>query len=196
MEDFTSQSNNSNDEQTMAMQENPPTRKSVWSFRDKLVRLCWGTLGRLLWILFPKSRSNTLRMFGAKIGYGCTFAQTIQIAIPWNIHMGDECHIGEYVILYSLGPITLGDRVRIDTRAHICAGSHDMRDTRFPLSKPPISIGSDCFIGVDAYIGPNVSLANKICVHPRASVYKTFRECDIQLIGNPASVMVGLQAYE
>ena len=99
--------------------------------------------------------------------------------------MGDYCHVGNNVILYSLGEITLGNNVKIDTRAHLCAGSHDMRDTTFPLIRPPITIGNNSFIGVDAYIGPNVCLGENISVHPRASVYKSF-DSNIELLGNPA----------
>ena len=172
-------------QQTAAMEHAPPKRQSVWTARDRIVRLLWGTIGAMLWSLFPCFRGSMLRLFGGSIGKGCTFARTVNIAIPWQIKMGDDCHIGEHVILYSLGQITLGDRVIIDTKAHLCAGSHDMRDTRFPLTKPPIAIGNDCFIGIDAYIGPNVFLGDDICVHPRASVYKNF-EGPVELIGNPA----------
>ena len=79
----------------------------------------------------------------------------------------------------------MGDRVRVDTRAHLCAGSHDMRDTTFPLTRSPITVGSDSYIGVDAYIAPSVLLAAHTIVHPRASVYSNFDQ-PVELQGNPA----------
>ena len=92
------------------------------------------------------------------------------------------------MILYTLGTITLGDNVQVDTKAHLCAGSHDMRDTTFPLTRPPISIGDDCFIGIDAYIAPDVAIGPNTIVHPRASVYGNVDgNCALQ--GNPARVI-------
>ena len=89
------------------------------------------------------------------------------------------------MILYALGPITVGSGTVVDVRAHLCAGSHDMRDTRFPLTRPPITIGEDCFIGVDAYIAPEVELGDRCRVRHRASVYRSF-PADTVLEGNPA----------
>ena len=175
-------------QQKAAMEEAPPQRRTVWTTKQKLVRLAWGTIGKLFWICLPCTRSLILRFFGAQIGRNCTFARTVEIIVPWNLKMGDNCHISERAILYTLGTITLGNNVRVDTRAHLCAGSHDMRDTTFPLTKPPISIGADSFIGVDAYIAPNVTLGSNTVVHPRASIYRNFDgNCELQ--GNPARVV-------
>ena len=174
--------------QKSAMEEAPPQRRTVWTPKQKIIRLLWGTIGRTIWVFLPCSRSSVLRLFGAKIGRGCTFARSVEIIIPWNLKMGNNCQVSERVILYTLGTITLGDNVLIDTKAHLCAGSHDMRDTTFPLTRPPISIGSDSFIGIDAYIAPNVSLGANTKVHPRASVYRSFDDgCELQ--GNPARVV-------
>ncbi|MBT4529969.1 MAG: hypothetical protein HOC27_02085 [Phycisphaerae bacterium] len=174
--------------QTSAMEKAPPERRTVWTPKQKLVRLIWGTLGKAIWICLPCARSVVLRLFGAKIGRGCTFSRSVEIIIPWNLTVGNNCHVSERVILYTLGTITLGDNVRIDTKAHLCAGSHDMRDTTFPLTRPPITIGNDSFVGIDAYIAPNVSLGPNTIVHPRASVYRNVNgNCELQ--GNPARVI-------
>ena len=172
-------------DRSAAMAGAPPTRRTVWTTRQRIIRLLWGTAGKVVWICCPCARSSILRLFGAKIGKGCSFARSVEIVVPWNLITGDDCHVAEHVILYTLGTIKLGDRVRIDTRAHLCAGSHDMRDTTFPLIRPPISIGNDSFIGVDAFVSPNISLGANTIVHPRASVYKNY-DGDVSLQGNPA----------
>lgn len=166
----------------------PPERRTVWTRKQQIIRLLWGTIGRLVWTLFPRARSSVLRFFGAKIGKRCTFAKSVEVTIPWNLSLGDDCHVAEHAILYTLGTIDLGHRVRIDTRAHLCAGTHDMRDTTFPLLRPPIVIGDDSYIGVDAYIAPDVMLGVGVIVHPRASVYKSF-DGEVELQGNPAQVI-------
>ena len=175
-------------DRTIAMETAPPKRRTAWPVVHLFLRVLWGTFGWLIWTLLPFCRSSILRIFGAKVGKRCTFARTVQITIPWNLVIGDDCHFAERSILYSLGTITLGDRVRCDTRAHLCAGSHDMKDTTFPLTRPPITIGDDSFIGVDAYIAPSVQLATHTIVYPRASVYKSF-DTAVELIGNPARVV-------
>ncbi len=163
----------------------PPARRSVWTTREKAVRVLWGTLGRICWIAAPGARPALIRLFGGSAGANCRLASSVQIAIPWNVRLGANVRIGERVILYGLGPITIGDGSVLDYRAHVCAGTHDMTDSRFPLIKPPITIGARCFIGIDAYIGPDVELGDDSRVWPRASVYRSFPPGS-NLRGNPA----------
>ena len=172
------------DQQQAAMKSAPPARRSAWTTRQKILRMAWGTFGRLCWQV-PMFRAPVLRLFGGTVGRDCRLARTIEITIPWNLSLGDGVQVGERVILYGLGPITIGPGTVIDVRAHLCAGSHDMRDTRFPLTRPPITIGAECFIGVDAYIAPDVVLGDRCRVLHRASVYKSF-PAGTMLEGNPA----------
>tara|TARA_B100000959_G_scaffold270732_1_gene317982 strand:+ start:2039 stop:2602 length:564 start_codon:yes stop_codon:yes gene_type:complete len=175
-------------DRTIAMEKAPPTRRTAWSIVQLLLRVIWGTFGFILWMMLPFCRPFLLRVFGAKVGKGCTFARTVQITIPWNLIIGSDCHFADHSILYSLGKITLGNGVRVDTRAHLCAGSHDMKDTTFPLVRPPIKVGDGTYIGVDAYIAPEVVLGSNVIVHPRASVYRSFDD-SVELQGNPAKVV-------
>ena len=163
----------------------PPTRRSVWTPKQKVLRVLWTTVARAVWIVLPPARPGLIRLFGGRAGRNCRLARSVQIAIPWNVRLGDDVEVGEHAVLYSLGEITLGDSVVIDYGAHLCAGTHDMRDSRFPLLTPPITIGRGCFVGIDAFIGPNVTLGDGCRVWPRASVY---RDCDggVELRGNPA----------
>jgi len=162
-----------------------PLRRSVWTKKQKLIRLVWDTIGKAFWVLLPGARSSLIRLFGGTVGAGCSFAGNTQITIPWNLDIGDNVRVGELAKLYSLGMITIGDGTVIDTRAHLCAGSHDFTDIRFPLTRPTITIGAGCLIGIDAFIGPAVTLGDRCTVHPRASVYASFGD-GADLIGNPA----------
>ena len=162
-----------------------PLRRSVWTTRQKLVRLAWGTIGRLLWMMLPWARSGVLRLFGGTVGRNCKFARSVAIAIPWNVRVGDNVEVGQRTILYSLGVITIGDNVIIDDFAHLCAGTHDMNDSRFPLLTPPITVGTGTFIGIDAYIGPDVTIGAHCRIWPRSSVHTSCGD-GIELRGNPA----------
>ncbi len=166
----------------------PPTRRSTWSTRQKLARVLWATIARPVWVLAPAVRPRLLRWFGARVGAGCRFARDVDIAIPWTLEIGDGVVVADRVILYALGPVSIGDRTRLDVRAHLCAGTHDMNDSRFPLLRSSISIGADCVIGLDAYIGPEVRLGDGVIVEPRASVFRGFAGPG-RLAGTPAAAV-------
>jgi len=163
----------------------PPLRRSAWTTGQRLLRLLWATLGRVGWLLLPSLRPVLIRLFGGTVGHNCRFAASAEVTIPWNVTIGDNVEVGERVILYSLGMITIGDNVTIDYRAHLCAGSHDMTDPRFPLTRPPITIGAGSFIGLDAYVGPGVVLGRGCRLWPRASVHRDYPDGSL-LKGNPA----------
>lgn len=149
------------------------------------MRLAWATVARPFWLCFPGLRPALIRVFGGRVGKDCAFAPSVEITIPWHVRCGDGVRVGERVILYGLGPITIGSGTVIDYKAHLCAGTHDMTDSRFPLLKTPITIGERCFIGIDAYIAPEVTLGDGCRVWPRASVYKSY-PAGTNLRGNPA----------
>jgi putative colanic acid biosynthesis acetyltransferase WcaF len=164
----------------------PPARKSAWSKSQRLVRAVWGIAGRPVWACVPGARPSLIRLFGGSVGSGCRFAGSVKIAVPWNLRIGSRVAVGEDAVLYSLGTITIGDDVVIDARAHVCAGTHDMTDSTFPLLRPPIEIGDGCFVGFDAFIGPDVTLGEGCRVWPRAAVYRS-QPAGASLRGNPAA---------
>jgi putative colanic acid biosynthesis acetyltransferase WcaF len=164
----------------------PPARRSAWSLREKIVRFVWSLAAPPLWALLPPARGALLRAFGGRVGNGCRFGRGVAIAVPWNLDFGAGVQIEDGVILYALGPISIGAGCVIDYGAHLCAGTHDMRDTRFPLLRPPIAIGPGTFIGIGAFIGPGVTLGRDCRVWPRACVYRSFGDGAV-LRGNPAA---------
>jgi len=146
------------------------------------------TFGKVVWTVVPPLRPTLIRLFGGKVGRGCRFDAGVEVTIPWNVRIGDGVKVREGAIIYSLGPITIGDRCVLDSRAHLCAGTHDMTDPTFPLVKPPITLGDDCFIGIDAYVAPDIELGDGCRVWPRSSVYKS-QPAGTAVRGNPARVI-------
>jgi putative colanic acid biosynthesis acetyltransferase WcaF len=126
-----------------------------------------------------------LRCFGAKIGRSVHIYPSATIYFPWNLDVGDESAIGEYAFIYNLGPVTLGNRVTISHRAHICAGTHDHTKRDFPLLRPPITIASDVWICADAFVGPDVTVGEGAIVGARAVAMKDVKPWSI-VVGNPA----------
>lgn len=156
----------------------------------------WQQLMRVLWAvttplfrLSPRPlfgwRRVLLRCFGARVGRNVNIYPSAAIVMPWNFSIGDFSAIGEDALIYCLGPITIGSRVTVSQRAHLCAGSHDFTDPTMPLLKPPITIGDQAWICADAFVGPGVVVGAGAVVGARAVVVRDVLEWSV-VVGNPA----------
>jgi len=165
---------------------------SPWSLKEKVFRAVWMIVGlpvcRLSFHNWYGFRARLLRLFGAKIGKGVSIRPSVNIEIPWNIELHDGATIGDHAILYSLGKITIGARTIVSQYAHLCAGTHDHTDRRFPLIRDPIYVGSDAWIGADAFIGPNVTIGRLAVVGARSSAYRDL-DPETVYVGNPCRAL-------
>lgn len=162
---------------------------SDWTTREKLARLAWAVVYRLV---FRKTfhtwyglRAAIVRGFGGNLGSNVRLRRTVRIEIPWNLDLADDVSIGDDVILYALGPIRIGPRSFVSQYAHLCAGTHDFTRGDYPLLRPPITIGADCWIAADAFVGPGVTIGDRTVVGARASVFGDLPP-DMICVGNPA----------
>ena len=126
-----------------------------------------------------------LRMFGATVGRHVHIYNSTMIYMPWNLKIDDWSAIGEDAYIYNLGMITIGKRVTISNRAHLCAGTHDYTLPELPLLKPPIQINDQAWICADAFVGPGVTVGEGAIVGARAVVVKNVDQWSI-VAGNPA----------
>jgi putative colanic acid biosynthesis acetyltransferase WcaF len=159
-----------------------------WSLRIQMARVLWGLVlpffmfsPRPLWAW----RRLLLRLFRAKIGLDVHIYPSVRITMPWNLDIGEAAAVGDRVILYALGIITIGARTTVSQGAHICAGTHDIKDSSRPLLMAPIKLGKDAWICADAFIGPNVVVGDDAIVGARAVVMKDVLSGAI-VAGNPA----------
>src|SRR6266542_3947892 len=164
-------------------------RQAVKYSRTEMgLRLLW-SFGQWAFRLSPRPcfgwRRFVLRCFGAKIGGRVNVYPSATIYFPWNLDAGDESAIGEHAFIYNLGRVTLGARVTISHRAHVCAGTHDYTKADFPLLRPPIMIGSEACSCADAFGGAGVTIGEGAIVGARAVAVKDDRPWSI-VIGNPA----------
>ena len=169
-----------------------PRHVSAWTTRQKLGRLAWAavqmTAFRLSFHNWYGLRAGLLRAFGARVGRGVRVRRTVRVEIPWNLTLADDVIVGDGVILYALGPITLGPRTMVSQHAHLCAGSHDYRQAEYPLLRPPIVVGADCWIAADAFVGPGVTVGDRAVVGARSAVFKDV-PAGMVVGGNPAKVL-------
>lgn len=167
----------------------PQRNVSPWTTRQKIGRVAWGFVQSTLFAWSFHSmygfRAWLLRCFGAKLGRNVRVRASARFEIPWNITLGDDVSIGDRAVVYALGPITVGDRSFLSQDAQLCAGTHDFTSPNYPLLRPPITIGTDCWIAADAFVGPGVTIADGVVVGARASVFGDLPEWTI-CVGNPA----------
>jgi putative colanic acid biosynthesis acetyltransferase WcaF len=163
-------------------------RARKWSNRALAARGLW----EASWFLFAWSprqiwgwRNVLLRLFGARIGRRVRIHPSVRIATPWNLIIGNDTAVGDGVILYSLGVITLERDVTVSQFAHLCAGTHDHWRAALPLLKPPISIGKGAWVCADAFIGPDIRVGDYAIVGARAVVTRDVPPWTI-VAGNPA----------
>ena len=164
-----------------------------WTKRELLGRAVWELLGARLFAWSPRLawgwRNGILRLFGAQVGTEVRLDPSVRIAVPWNLHIGNQVGVGATAQLYSLGLITIGDCATVSQNVHVCAGSHDFRSADMVLTKPPIAIGEGAWICADAFVGPGVTIGDFAVVGARAVVVRDVAP-RIIVAGNPA-VQIG-----
>ena len=162
-----------------------------YSRREQCLRVAWA-FGRWLVRLSPHPchgwRRAVLRLFGAKVARQARIAASAHIFMPWNVEIGEWAAIGPEVFVYSLGKVRIGRRATVSYRSHICAGSHDFTDATMPLTKPPVTLCDDAWVGTEAFIGPGVTIGAGAMVGARAVVVKDVSPRTV-VAGHPARVV-------
>ncbi|MDE2437504.1 MAG: putative colanic acid biosynthesis acetyltransferase [Sphingomonadales bacterium] len=160
-----------------------------FSLRNRILRVLWGAT----WLLFCRFtppllhpwRALVLKVFGAKLGKGARVHGSVKVWLPANLEFGDNVLIGPGVRLYNQGNITIGSRSVISQRAHICASTHDIADPDFQLVLRPVSIGVQCWVAAEAFVGPGVTMADRSILAARGVLFGD-TAADGVYSGNPA----------
>jgi putative colanic acid biosynthesis acetyltransferase WcaF len=164
-------------------------RASVKYSRTELVKRVLWVGGRMFFRFSPRPlfgwRRWLLRCFGAEVGAQVQIHNSANIYFPWNFAIGGWSAVGEDVLIYNLGPVTLGKKVTISHRVHLCAGTHDYSQPDIPLLKPPIMVNDQAWICADAFVGPDVTVGEGAVVGARAVVVKDVAPWTV-VAGNPA----------
>ena len=100
------------------------------------MRFFWGLISPLF-ILSPRYfwfwRRWLIRLFGGQIANNVKIYPSAKISQPWNLTIKKDTTIGWGAILYAVGKIKIGEGVTISQRAHLCAGTHNIKDRSFSL---------------------------------------------------------------
>lgn len=157
--------------------------------RSKITVQLWRLVYALLFRPSPQImygwRRFLLRIFGAKIGVDVIVRPSAQITYPWKVDIGDYSWIGDEVVIYSLGEISIGSNTVISQRCYICTGSHDYSSENFSIYAQKVTIGSECWLATDVYVAPSVNIGDRTIVGARSSVFKDLPSNKV-CVGSPA----------
>lgn len=152
----------------------------------------WWCVQSTLFALSPQFmyawRAWLLRLFGAKIGKHTIIRPSVRVTYPWKLTLGDHCMIGDYVELYTLGEIEIGDCTVISQRSYICTASHDYTRPTFDIYSTKVVIESEVWLATDVFVAPGVRIGKGAVVGARSSVFHDVPSGTINN-GTPARVV-------
>jgi putative colanic acid biosynthesis acetyltransferase WcaF len=161
---------------------------TLWPFSLKVKRAIWQMFIRPLFFLVPppasKLRIWLLKMMGAKIGHTCLIESKVSVLMPWNLELGNYVVLGREVEIYNYAPVRISDMTVISQCCYLCTGSHDYTHPHMPLIWKPITIGSECWVAAEAFIGPGVEIGNGAVIGARSVVTRNMPEWMV-CAGNP-----------
>ncbi len=166
-----------------------PVHTSPWTRGQRVKRQLWyivqATVFRYSLYNAFGWRRFLLRLFGARLAPDVRIRPSARVEIPWNLTIGQNSSVGDFAILYCLGPVTLGRRVTISQYAHLCAGTHETNTRRMLLLRPSITIEDDAWIAADAFVGPGVRIGAGTLVGARSNVFSDLPPM-VVAVGSPA----------
>lgn len=172
-----------------ARRRRPLEGGASFSLRNRLLRLVWQAAWLVLARFTPPPlhgwRRLVLRLFGARVAAGARVHGSAMIWLPANLELGTNCLVGPRVRLYNQGRITIGARTVVSQGAHLCASSHDLSDPHFQLLLRPITIGAQCWIAAEAFVGPGVTMGDRAVLAARGALFAD-AGADTIYRGNPA----------
>ncbi|MBX3402811.1 MAG: WcaF family extracellular polysaccharide biosynthesis acetyltransferase [Phycisphaeraceae bacterium] len=166
-----------------------PVHVSPWTRGEQIKRQLWyvvqATLFRFSLHNAYRWRAFLLRLFGARLEPNVRIRASARIEVPWNLSIGSNSSIGDFAIVYCLGPITIGRNSSVSQYAHLCAGTHETNTRRMLLLRPPITIGDFVWIATDVFVGPGVTIGDRTLVGARSNVFSDLPP-GVVAVGSPA----------
>lgn len=121
------------------------------AFHD--VRLGKGSIVQRGAVLYARGNEGSIRIGArARIRHGA-------MLLPYGgfVHLGDDCSVNPYTILYGHGGLSIGNSVRIAAHTVMIPANHGFDDMAVPireqeLTKRGISIGDNVWVGSNVVV--------------------------------------------
>ena len=118
-----------------------------------------------------------------------------RVTHPANIEKGTRCPgMSPGCYIQGKNGIVFGRNVWLGPGVGIVSAKHDLADYQVHVPAPPIRIGDDCWIGMNAVVLPGVQLGAHVIVAAGAIVTHDFPS-NCVIAGNPARVIQELGPY-
>ena len=144
--------------------------------RSGVIVQLWFWVRDTLFLLSPQPmygwRRWLLRLFGATIGEGVLIRPTVRVTYPWKLTVGKHSWVGDFVELYTLGEIAIGDNVVVSQNSYLCAASHHHEIPSFDIFEGPITIESEAWVAADVFIGPGVTVGRAAVIGARSTLLR------------------------
>ncbi len=141
--------------------------------RSRFVVYSWAIFERLFvtnsWQISSSLRVAVLRLFGAQIGEGVIFRPRTRVKLPWKLHIGDRCWIGEGVWFHNRDHIYVGDDVAISQETLLTTGGHAYRRDMALVTRP-ITIESGVWITSRCMVLGGSTVGRSAVVRPMTRV--------------------------
>ncbi|KKQ38238.1 MAG: Acetyltransferase [Candidatus Roizmanbacteria bacterium GW2011_GWA2_37_7] len=151
-------------------------------------------LGIVGWIPISILRSIIYRLSGISIGAGSVINMGARFYNPGNISIGEDCVIGEQVVLDGRDKLMIGNHVDIASQVMVYNSEHDINDPTFRAMKAPVTIGDYVFIGPRAIILPGVTIGGGAVIGAGAVVTKDVSPFTI--VGGVPAKKIGVRKLE
>lgn len=168
------------------MSEEVEVRKKLFK------RILWNVVWTLFVRPFPRCIASgwecfLLRLFGAKIGKGCSIYSSASIWLPEHLIAEDYVQIADHVIIQNSKPLYLKKNAMISQYSYICDGNHYVEDLSAAYTKS-ITLEEGCWLGADCFVGCGVTIGRGCMVGAKTVVRTNLPPYSI-VFGNPAKVL-------
>jgi len=137
-------------------------------------RATWHVINALFiqsFLPFSNLKILLLKLYGAKIGTGCTIKPGVNIKHPWMLSIGNHSWIGENVWIDNIAPVKIGSHCCLSQGVTIIVGNHRYDKVHFDLTLHPIELEDGVWIGAKSILLPGAHLQEQ-CVVTAGSVIK------------------------
>ncbi len=142
----------------------------------KLADFAWRWVQRLLLQPSPVSANGwrlwVLRRFGAKVHATVKIHPHVRIIHPWNLTIERGVVVMHDVILDCQAPLRIGSATRISQLSHLCTATHEYEKRDMPIIGQPITVGRDCWLAADVFVGSGVNIGDGAVLGARCSVFR------------------------
>lgn len=136
--------------------------------------------------------ARACRIQGVNLDVPWPVSAGIRVICPENIEFDpDDLNnfqgVGNYY--QALAKIRIGTGTYIAPNVGIITGNHDPQDLHRHLPPKPVTIGKNCWIGMNSIVLPGVTLGDGTVVGAGSVVTKSFPHGYCIIAGNPATIL-------